>query len=564
MKKKIYGLICVTILVMMTANISKAFDTDIITKNIREKNIMQEFDYQLSETISGEDKELKSELESIAKTTTTLLLGNPNNEEETSEDYYNRYKEYLNLRYVPNIPKDENGELDKNSTEYQDDLVSGYTVPSLFSIFNEHNIKYSTFGDIRVNKLNDIMVVTVVLPNVEMKEESKDDYTKYEIVKTNLVIYYYYKLQGTEYKLYYLFGSTTENLEDYSYEVESSESENTNNIASTYNSELSEIYNFDKLNNLPDETLNSIYNANKPYIVTISGIAHTGISVSANGFFIKDNLVVTTWSFLEKALTEAQEIAILDCNGRTYQSEGIVTINQNTNVAIIKTSESIDGCVKLGDSSSLNVEDVDIAISSKSGLGLTTQKGIIIANGSYIQSSIPLSQVDEGSPLFNENGEVIGINTAYSVNTNISMAINSNVLKEIQEKFENKNEIKSVTFEQLKEKYFYKNQNEEKKINNVSDKIWNEYKEIGNIEENILLTETKRFYKNKKLSIRYRNDIIDSLDTSMLVQPYISALEEQGYKNIFEDENKIIYTNDKYRVVIQIELNYLMVGIEKL
>ena len=50
----------------------------------------------------------------------------------------------------------------------------------------------------------------------------------------------------------------------------------------------------------------------------------------------------------------------------------------------------------------------------------------------------------------------------------------------------------------------------------------------------------------------------------MLVQPYISELEEQGYKNILEDENKIIYTNDKYRVVIQIELNYLMVGIEKL
>ena len=77
--------------------------------------------------------------------------------------------------------------------------------------------------------------------------------------------------------------------------------------------------------------------------------------------------------------------------------------------------------MKIGDSSSLNVEDVDIAISSKSGLGLTTQKGIIIANGSYIQSSIPLSQVDEGSPLYNENGEVIGINTAYSVNTNISI-----------------------------------------------------------------------------------------------------------------------------------------------
>lgn len=564
MRKKIYSVISFIILIIMLANVSNAFNTNTITANSREENIMQEFNYQLSETISDGDENLKNELESIAKNTTTLLLGNPNNTDETSEDYYKRYKEYVKLRYAPNIPKDENGELDKNSKEYQDDVVSGYTVVPMFTQFNSYNIVYSTFGDIRVNKLNDLMIVTVVLPDVKMKEESSIDYTKYEIVETNLVIYYYYKLQGTEYKLYYLFGSTTEDLENYSYEIESLENDMSNNITSLYKNELSQIYNFEKLNNLSDEILNSIYNVNKQYIVKISGVGFTGIPVSANGFFIRDNLVVTTWSFLERALTEAQEIVILDSSGRSYEIEGIVTINHDTNVAIIKTAQNSEGYVKLGDCSNLNIEDVSVVLSSKSGLGLTTHKGIVIANGGYIQSTIPLSQVDEGSPLYNEKGEVIGINTAYSVNTNVSIAVNSNVLKEIQEKFEDVNEINSIPFEQIKEKYFYKSQNEEKIVNNVPDKIWNEYKKIGNIEENILLTETKRIYKNKKLSIRYRNDLIDNLDTMMAIQTYISTLDEQGYRNVLTQENKIIYTNDKYKIVLQIELNYLVVGIEKL
>ena len=564
MKKKIYGIIIFIIILILIANNSYCFNTKNLVANIREKNIMEEFDYKLTNIVSEGDIELKRKIEAVAKKTTTLLLGNPKKEEESSIEYYNRYKEYQKLIYLPEIPKDENGQLDKNSKEYADQVVAGYSVPYMFSEINNYNIKYNSISDIKVSRLKDIVVATVYIPNVEMKEESKNDYTKYEIINTNIVLYYYYKLLESDYKLYYLFGDTTDTLETYSLEIEASEIKDKNNIALTHESELSNIYNFDKLNNLSNEILNSIYDSTKPYLVKINGFENTGISVSANGFFIKENLIVTTWNFIENALTKSQRIVASDYNDRIYNIEGIVTINKNSNIAILKTTENAKGYVKIGNSKDSNIEDAIIALSSKSGVGLTTYKGIVIQNDDYIQTSIPLSQVDEGSPLLNEKGEVIGINTAYSVDTDVSIAISSASLKEIQEMFNNKDKINNVSFKNLKEKYFYKNQSEEKYINNVSEKIWNEYKNVGKIEEKILLEKTKINYKNKKICVRYKNNISDSLNTLLIIQPYFNELEEEGFKKTFENNYKIIYQNNQYRVNVLIELNYVMVGIEKL
>jgi len=71
----------------------------------------------------------------------------------------------------------------------------------------------------------------------------------------------------------------------------------------------------------------------------------------------------------------------------------------------------------------IKVEDPAIVISSKTSVGLTLQKGIVVANDGYIQSAIPLVTTDEGSPLFDQNGNVIGMNTAKQVNSSISLAI---------------------------------------------------------------------------------------------------------------------------------------------
>lgn len=48
-----------------------------------------------------------------------------------------------------------------------------------------------------------------------------------------------------------------------------------------------------------------------------------------------------------------------------------------------------------------------MTISSKSGVGLSLQTGIVTSKDGYIQSAIPLREADEGSPLYNDAGQLI-------------------------------------------------------------------------------------------------------------------------------------------------------------
>ena len=146
------------------------------------------------------------------------------------------------------------------------------------------------------------------------------------------------------------------------------------------------------------------------------------------------------------------------------------------------------------------------------------QKGIIIANDGYIQSAIPLLNTDEGSPLLDKNGKVVGINTAGQINTSVSLAVNSNVLKEVQNKFNNIDfeMIETISFNELKEKYYYIKYNDEVVANNISKRKWKEYSKIGNIEENIKLELVKASYKDGVVSLRYQNGISDFISSMQL------------------------------------------------
>lgn len=253
-------------------------------------------EYNLSYSIKEENEKENKEITSLVKKTTFLLLGGFNNINESNEDYYKRHKDYLNLRYDPVIPKDPStfSGFDENSQEYKDDLVSGFAVPSLFKTFNEYEIIYNSFGDIRVASSNDIVLASVLLKNVKMKEQNKSNPMLYDTVKTNLIIYYYYKKLDGEYKLYYLHGETTDDLSDYLQTLENQENKQTMQMASTYDSNLKEIYDFSKLEALSEEKLNNIYNNNINNIVILNSYYNNYSIASATGFFINKGLIVTT------------------------------------------------------------------------------------------------------------------------------------------------------------------------------------------------------------------------------------------------------------------------------
>ncbi len=569
MKKKYIVLILITISIISVNALSNNFKLDTselsYTTNSKKDNVVSNFrkEYQLTNSISNENTELEEEIKNLTKKTTYLLFGDFNNINESSEDYYKRKQDFYALRYNPEVPKDDSNiiGLDVNSQEYKDDLISGMAIPQIFNQAAELNMLYDSYGEIRITINDSIIISSITLPKVKIKSPSKTEPMNYDYKETNYVMNYYYKQLNGQWKLYYLYGESTDDISSYFKEVEKKESK-TMAVVPSYQSQLSTIYSFDKLDKMPESEINNIYNNNQNNVVYLNSYYNNKVVASANGFFINSGLIVTTWNYLEKSLINAQYITIKGSN-TNYELVGIVTANPETDVAVLKV-ENITSAVKVGDYKQTNIEDPAIILSSRIGTGLVVQKGIIISNTDYIQTSIPLTNTDEGSPLFNQAGEVIGINTSKTTNSSISIAVNSAVLKEIQDKFNGLDNIDSITFEELKEKYYYEKINSENIKNSIPKYKWRKYSKIGNIENTIKMELVKASYKDGIVSLRYKNNISDYISSMQLAASFKEQLVKDGYKEITNNNSKTIYKNNKYQVIIMDEFDYLIIVMVKL
>lgn len=551
---------------------SFAIDTSKLSlvQSSKSNSIMDNIDstYELTYKISTNMDEIEKEIEELTKKTTYLLLGEPNNINESSENYYRRHQEYLQLRYNPEVPKDPNtfNGLDEKSEEYKDDLVSGISIPGMFNKLNELHIVYKTFGNIRIAKTDKGIISSITLPNISIREENKENPMEYTITKTNLILYYYFKELNNEYKLYYLMGETTDELSDYFTEIEDSENSTIMQIADIYDSDLKDVYNYDKLESLKESDINNIYISNKNSILVLNAYYNNYLVNSGNGFFINKGIVVTTWDFFETSLINAQYISIKDNEGNFYEMDGIVTLNPETDIVVIKLKDRNGDKISLGDSNKLKTEDPVISISSKTGVGLTIQKGIVITNDGYIASAVPLTSSDTGSPLFDQYGNVIGMNTSKQINTSVSLAINSDALKEIQDMFNNIDfsSIKTISFDELKEEFYYVKVNDEKVSNNVPKSKWKEFLKIGNLEDTIKLKLLKANYKDGIISVRYQNNIANYINSMQFASQYKENLLKNGFEEILDTSNKAIYRNKKYQIIIMDEFDYLIIVMVKL
>ncbi len=100
----------------------------------------------------------------------------------------------------------------------------------------------------------------------------------------------------------------------------------------------------------------------------------------------------------------------------------VIGIDEKTDIAVLKvdTKKKLDA-VNFGDSDIMRVGDWVVAIGNPFGLGGTVTAGIVSArqrdinSGPYddfIQTDASINRGNSGGPMFNVNGEVIGINTA--------------------------------------------------------------------------------------------------------------------------------------------------------
>jgi len=135
----------------------------------------------------------------------------------------------------------------------------------------------------------------------------------------------------------------------------------------------------------------------------------SGFIISSDGYVLTNNHVVA----------DADEI-IVRLSDRSELQAKLVGTDPRTDVALLKVEGKNLPTVKLGDSEKLKVGEWVLAIGSPFGFDHSVTKGIVSAKGRtlpndtyvpFIQTDVAINPGNSGGPLFNMNGEVVGINS---------------------------------------------------------------------------------------------------------------------------------------------------------
>src|SRR5207248_6530839 len=137
-----------------------------------------------------------------------------------------------------------------------------------------------------------------------------------------------------------------------------------------------------------------------------------------SGFIIDPSGVVVTNNHV---ISEADEVTVILNDGSKLKAE-IIGRDQKTDIALLRVKpEKPLKAVKFGDSEKLRLGEWVIAIGNPFSLGGTVTAGIVSARNrdinsgpydNYIQTDAAINRGNSGGPLFNLEGEVIGVNTA--------------------------------------------------------------------------------------------------------------------------------------------------------
>lgn len=156
----------------------------------------------------------------------------------------------------------------------------------------------------------------------------------------------------------------------------------------------------------------------------------SGFVISPDGYILTNNHVVDM----------ARDIKVALSDGRVMDAR-LVGKSREIDIALIKVEAKDLPSVTLGDSDALEVGDWVLAIGNPFGLshtvtaGIVSAKGRVIGVGPYddlIQTDAAINPGNSGGPLFNTNGEVVGINTVIiAQGQNLGFAIPVSMVKDV-------------------------------------------------------------------------------------------------------------------------------------
>ena len=137
-----------------------------------------------------------------------------------------------------------------------------------------------------------------------------------------------------------------------------------------------------------------------------------------SGFILKDNYIMTNFHVVE----DASEVVVSLSDRREYIAE-VIGVDPLSDLAVLQIKGKDLPTVNVGNSDDLKVGDWVVAIGSPFSFDFSVTAGIVSAKGRSIQNNnignyVPFLQTDvainpgnSGGPLFNLDGEVVGINS---------------------------------------------------------------------------------------------------------------------------------------------------------
>lgn len=145
----------------------------------------------------------------------------------------------------------------------------------------------------------------------------------------------------------------------------------------------------------------------------------TGIVMS------KDGYVITNWHVVidEESGEEFDQIDVVLSDGTVHENAKVIGADQSTDLAVIKVDAKDLAVAEFGDSSKLVMGARVVTLGNAGGLQWSASQGIIsgLARDVYedtgysikcLQTDAAINPGNSGGPLLNNNGQVVGINSA--------------------------------------------------------------------------------------------------------------------------------------------------------
>lgn len=159
----------------------------------------------------------------------------------------------------------------------------------------------------------------------------------------------------------------------------------------------------------------------------------SGVIIDPSGYIITNHHVTVP--------LKGKKITVVLSSERQYSAE-LVGSDQETDLALLRfRPKARVKAARLGDSDKVRIGDWVMAIGNPFGFEHTVTVGVLSARGrrlgvgtydNFLQTDAAINPGNSGGPLFNTNGEVVGINTAITAaGQGIGFAVPSNMVRSV-------------------------------------------------------------------------------------------------------------------------------------